>query len=36
MAMHHLQAGVWFALAGSLLCVIGGLYGSGRTVFVKD
>lgn len=33
---HGLQAGIWFALAGSLLCVIGGLYSSGRTVFVKD
>lgn len=33
---HGLQAGVWFALAGSLLCVIGGLYRSDRAVFVKD
>ena len=33
---HGLQAGVWFALAGSLLCVIGGLYGSGQAVFVRD
>lgn len=33
---HGLQPGVWFALAGSPLCVIAGLYGSGRTVFVRN
>jgi hypothetical protein len=34
---HGLQAGLWCALAGSVLCVAGGLSGSGRgAVIVED
>ena len=33
---HSLQAGLWFALAGSALCVLGGLAGSRRDVIVDE
>lgn len=33
---HSLQVGLWFALVGSVLCVIGGLSGSGRAVVVEE
>jgi hypothetical protein len=33
---HSMQAGLWFALAGSVLCVLGGLTGSDRPVIVEE
>jgi hypothetical protein len=33
---HGLQAGLWFALVGSVLCVMGGLAGFGRPVIVDE
>lgn len=33
---HRMQAGLWVALAGSVLCVLGGLAGFGRPVIVEE
>ena len=33
---HGLQAGLWFALAGSILCVIAGLTGFGRPTIIEE
>ena len=34
---HGLQIGLWFALIGSVLCVMGGLSGAaGRDVIIED